>query len=290
MKAIITGAGGMVGRALVRHCTASGVQVSALDHAALDITDEATIDSVFDREQPDMLFNCAAWTDVDGCERDPRHAQLTNTRGPTLLAAACRRHDVLLVTISTDYVFDGKKRGFYTQRDQPNPISVYGATKLDGERAAQTEWARTIIVRCGYLFGIGGTNFLATCLDRLRRGQSLRIINDMFGTPTYATHLAARLCDLAEKDLPGIYHVVNSGDGASFAQFAYAAAEKAHLDANLFTEVSINSLGLPASRPANSRLRCLLSDAIGLKPLPDWRDALGDFIEESSRLSTGASN
>ena len=281
MKVIVAGAGGMVGRALVRHCRSRGACVSDLDHAALDITDDSSIESALDRERPDFLFNCAAWTDVDACERDPNHARLANARGPELLAAACRRRNVLLITISTDYVFDGEKDGFYTEHDCPNPISVYGLTKLEGEQAAQTQWARTIIVRSGYLFGTGGTNFLATCLDRLRRGERLRVINDMYGTPTYATHLAARLLDLAERDLPGIYHVANSGDGASFAQFAHEAAEKANLDTSLLTEVSVDSLNLSAPRPRNSRLRGLLSETIGLEPLPHWQEALAEFIETS---------
>lgn len=279
----------MVGRALVRHCLNRDASVSGLDHAALDITDDSSIESALERERPDVLFNCAAWTDVDGCERDPHHARLANARGPELLAAACRRHNALLITISTDYVFDGAKDGFYTERDLPNPISVYGHTKLEGERAAQTQWDRTIVVRSGYLFGTGGANFLATCLDRLRRGERLRVINDMFGTPTYATHLAARLFELAERDLPGIYHVANSGDGASFAQFAREAAEKANLDTSLLTEVSVDSLGLPAPRPRNSRLRGLLSEMIRLEPLPDWHDALAEFVETSLNQS-GAGN
>jgi dTDP-4-dehydrorhamnose reductase len=261
-----------------------------LDHAALDITDDSAIERALDRERPDVLFNCAAWTDVDGCERDPHHAQLANARGPELLAAACRRHNALLVTISTDYVFDGEKDGFYTQRDRPNPVSVYGVTKLEGERLAQGQWSRTIVVRSGYLFGTGGTNFLATCLDRLRRGERLRVINDMFGTPTYGAHLAARLFELAERDTPGTYHVANSGDGVSFAQFAHEAAEKAKLDDSLISEVSLNSLALPAPRPRNSRLRCLLSETIGLEPLPHWHEALAEFIETSLSQSSRPAN
>ena len=280
----------MVGRALVRHCLSRGAGVSGLDHAALDITDESSIESAIERERPDVLFNCAAWTDVDGCERNTDHARLANTRGPELLALACRRHNALLITISTDYVFDGEKDGFYTERDRPNPVSVYGLTKLAGERAAQTQWTRTIVVRSGYLFGTGGTNFLATCVDRLRRGERLRVINDMFGTPTYANHLAGRLFDLAEKDLPGIYHVANSGDGASFAQFAHEAAEKTNLDTGLLTEVSVSSLGLPAPRPRNSRLQSLLSETIGLEPLPHWRTALAEFIETSLTQPSGDAN
>src|SRR5437870_5374986 len=186
MKVIVTGAGGMVGRALVRHCLIRDAHVSALDHSALDITDDSAIEAALDRERPDVLFNCAAWTDVDGCERDPNHARLANARGPELLAAACRRHTALLITISTDYVFDGEKDGFYTQRDRPNPQSVYAVSKLAGERRAQIAWARTIIVRSGYIFGLGGKNFLSSILERARRGEHLLAIYDTFGTPTYA--------------------------------------------------------------------------------------------------------
>ena len=272
----------MVGRAVARYCLDRGAKISAMDHSVLDITNESAIASVFDREPPDVLINCAAWTDVDGCQRDPERARLANALGPELLAKACRQHNTLLITISTDYVFDGeKKKGFYTQRDQPNPQSVYGATKLDGERRAQNAWARTIVVRSGYIFGEGGTNFLATLLPRLRRGEQLRVIDDRFGTPTYAEDLAKRLYELALLDLPGIYHVVNAGDGASFAEFARAAVEETHLDPNLLTPVSCSSLGLPAPRPRNSRLRCLVSEAIGLDPVRDWRDALADFAQSS---------
>jgi dTDP-4-dehydrorhamnose reductase len=279
LKLIVTGAGGMVGRAVVGHCTDRGAQVTAMDHAALDITNESVIASAFDRERPDVLINCAAWADVDACQRDPARAQLANAVGPELLAAACRKHNAQLITISTDYVFDGEKDGFYTQRDQPNPQSVYAVTKLDGERRAQNTWARTIVVRSGYIFGKGGTNFLATFLPRLRRGEQLRVIDDMFGTPTYAEDLVKRLYELALLDLPGIYHVVNAGDGVSFAEFARAAAEEVRLDPMLLTPVSCTSLGLPAPRPRNSRLRCLVSEAIGLEALPDWRDALADFTQ-----------
>ncbi len=280
----------MVGRAVVRDCLSRGSLVSGFDHTALDITDLSSIESAFDRERPDVVINCAAWTDVDGCQRDLNRARLANARGPELLAAACRRHEALLISISTDYVFDGEKPGFYTQSDEPNPISLYGVTKFEGEQAAQAQWSRTIIVRSGYLFGIGGTNFLATLLDRLRRGEKLRVIKDMFGTPTYANHLAARLVELAEKNVPGIYHVVNSGDGASFAEFAYAAAEQAHLDPGLLSPVSISSLALPAPRPRNSRLACLRSAAIGLAPMPSWQDALSEFIESAPFQFAGASN
>ena len=275
---MVTGGAGMVGRAVVAECLVRGQPVSAFAHQALDITDELALGNAFERERPDVLINCAAWTDVDGCELDPDRAQAMNARGPELLALACRKFDASLITISTDYVFDGEKDGFYTQRDQPNPQSAYGVSKLDGERRAQTAWARTTIVRSGYIFGSGGTNFLSTFVTRTRRGEHLRAISDSFGTPTYASDLARQLCRLAELDLPGIYHIVNVGEGASFADFGRCALELIGLDGQSLETVSLNEIKRPAARPRNSRLRCLLSEAAGLPALPDWRDSLREFV------------
>jgi dTDP-4-dehydrorhamnose reductase len=282
LNILITGAGGLVGRAVSAHCTAQGECVIGLDHSALDITDESRVKAAFDRHRPDMVINCAAWTDVDGCEFDPECAQKINARGAELLALACRRPGALFVTISTDYVFDGQKEGFYTQRDQPNPQSVYAVSKLDGEHRAQIAWARTIVVRSGYIFGLGGTNFLSTVVARARRSERLQVISDMVGTPTYARDLARQLHQLARLDIPGIYHIVNSGDGASFEGFARVAIEAAGLDDSLLESVSLEMLNRPARRPRNSRLRCLLSEAIGLDPLPFWKDALRDFVAAES--------
>ena len=252
-----------------------------MDRAALDITNASGIQRAFDRERPEAVINCAAWTDVDGCEGDPKRAHLTNALGPEQLANACRLLDATLITVSTDYVFDGLKQGFYTQRDQPRPRNSYGLAKLEGERRALNAWAKTIVVRSGYIFGVGGKNFLSTCLSRLTRNEQLRVIDDMWGTPTYAEDLANRLYELARLDLPGIYHLVNSGEGASFADFAHAAAIEARLNPGLLTMTSLESLHLPAPRPRNSRLKCILSEAIGLEPLRDWRAALADFAATS---------
>ena len=259
--------------------------VTAFDHAALDISDEPAVFSNLAWQSPDVVINCAAWTDVDGCELDQDRAHRANALGPELLALACRKAGALLVAISTDYVFDGEKEGFYTQRDQPNPQSVYAASKLEGERRAQTSWARTIVVRSGYIFGAGGTNFLSTVVERARRGEHLRAINDSFGTPTYAPHLAQRLYRLAELDLPGIYHIVGAGEGVSFDTFARTALKIAGLDDKPLQSVSLASLNRPAPRPRNSRLSCLLSEAIGLEPMPLWTDALNDFVNQGASQS-----
>src|SRR5882672_405197 len=290
MKVLISGARGLVGRAMLEHCTEAGDHAIGLDHASLDIANRSHVDLTLDRERPEVVINCAAWTDVDGCESDPVRAQMVNARGPEFLANGCRRIGALLITISTDYVFDGEKDGFYTQRDQPNPQSAYALSKLEGERRAQIAWARTIVVRSGYIFGAGGTNFLSSIVERARRGERLRAINDSYGTPTYAPHLAGRLRQLAQLDLPGTYHVVNSGAGASFEDFARLALAYAGLEIDLVEGVSMRTLTRPAPRPQNSRLRCLLSEAIGLAEMPSWKSAVRDFVATGPAAATAGAS
>lgn len=277
MRVLVTGASGMVGRAVLEHCSANGDQVFAYDHRGLDIADADRVSETLQQDKPDAVINCAAWTDVDGCERDQERAFAANAAGPENLANASREIDAVLVTISTDYVFDGEKQGFYTQRDQPNPQSVYAVSKLAGERRAQPAHARTIVVRTGFVFGPGGANFLSTVIARARRGEKLKAISDAYGTPSYAPDLARRLRELAQLDLPGIFHAVNAGEGVSYAQFARAALDfSGFAETNLET-VSEDSLKRPAPRPRNSRLKCILSEGLGLAPLPLWDDALRAF-------------
>jgi dTDP-4-dehydrorhamnose reductase len=278
LRILITGAKGLVGTALAEHCSSSGDAVISYDHKGLDITDSGAVESVIVNERPEAVINCAAWTDVDGCESNSEKARQANALGPENLARAALKTNAAFVTISTDYVFDGEKEGFYTQRDQPRPISVYGNSKLEGERRAQDANARTIVVRSGYIFGRAGKNFLSTVVSRARRGEKLTAIFDYWGTPTYGCDLAVRLRELAALDLPGIYHVVNSGDGASFETFTREALKLAALNSDAIGVVSGADLNRPARRPRNSRLKCLLSEAIGLPPLPHWHDALARFV------------
>lgn len=271
----------MVGRALVEHCASRGDEVLGYDHKALDIADARAVESVIESQRPAAVINCAAWTDVDGCESDPEKARQVNALGPQNLARAARNTGAVLITISTDYVFDGEKEGFYTQRDQPRPISIYGRYKLEGERRAQQEHARSIVVRTGYIFGPGGRNFLSTVVSRAERGDNLKAIRDYWGTPTYGRDLAVRLRELAMLDLPGIYHVVSSGDGASFETFSIEALRLAGLKSDLLEVIDGDSLGRPAPRPRNSRMKCLLSEAVGLPPLPSWKEGLAHFVEST---------
>lgn len=268
----------MVGQALTQHCHLAGDEVFSYGHRALDIQDADLVRTTVLAVKPDAVINCAAWTDVDGCEFDPERAHAANASGPENLAKASRHAGASFVTISTDYVFDGRKEGFYTQRDDPDPQSVYGQSKLDGERRSQLAYARTIVVRSGFIFGPGGRNFLSTLLDRAGGDGPLKAIGNAYGTPTYSGHLAARLRDLAQLDLPGVFHVVNSGDGASYEEFARAALNAGGYQSMKVEAVDGDSLNRPAPRPRNSRLKCLLSAAVGLPALPFWERALDEFV------------
>ena len=270
----------MVGRAVTDYCASIGDQVSSYARDAVDIADRDSVIKAVERDRPDVIINCAAWTDVDGCEFDQDRAFAANALGPENLATAGKLYDAGLITISTDYVFDGTKSGFYTQNDPPNPQSVYASSKLAGEKRAQAANERTVVARTGYVFGPGGRNFLSTVVERARAGETLYVINDSFGTPTYSRDLARRLRELAELNHPGIYHVVNTSEGVSFAQFASEALAIAGISEADLRPAAMDSMDRPAARPRNSRMRCLLSEQLGLSPMPDWRTSLRAFIQD----------
>lgn len=275
MKILITGAGGLVGGETVRHCAALGDSVIAATRAELDIADKAAVFEFLEREKPDSVINCAALTDVDGCEINVEQNYQANAYAVENLALGCRKVGANLVTISTDYVFDGLKADFYTQRDDTNPISEYGKAKLLGEHLAQTNLGRAIVVRSGWIFGLNGKNFLSKMPELLFAGKTIKAISDSHGTPTFAVDLAKRLRELAELDLPGVYHVTNSGEGTTYQGFA----SEIGINQNLIESVSFADLKRPAPRPQNSKLRCLISEKFGLKPLPDWKTALRNYVE-----------
>ncbi len=278
MKILITGANGMVARAAIDYCRLIGDQVAALTRQQLDIADQAAVREVFARERFEAVLNCAAYTDVDGAESNRDAAYQANAVGVENLALAAKSVDAAFVTISTDYVFDGSNADFYTQRDTPNPQSIYGASKLEGESSARNAYARSIIVRSGWIYGAHGTNFLSVMPQLLAAGKPIKVIADAYGTPTFAADLAERLRELAELDLPGVYHVTNAGAGASYADFAHKVAEIKGFDRNLIESVSGNDLQRPAPRPVSSKLACLFSEKLGLKPLRDWEIALREFV------------
>ena len=234
---------------------------------------------IFDREKPAIVLNCAAYTDVDGSEKNVEKCYVANSVGVENLALAAKQFDSAFVTISTDYVFDGTKGDFYTQRDTPNPQGIYAKAKLEGEIKAQNSYSRSIIVRSGWIFGNDGTNFLSVMHKLLGDGKNIKAISDSYGTPTFADDLAKRLRELAELDLPAVYHVTNSGEGTTFEKFAEKVCELKCFDKYLIERVAMDSLSRPAPRPRDSRLKCLFSEKFGLSPLQSWEKALEEFLK-----------
>lgn len=278
MKILITGANGMVAQATAKYCESIGDEVVALTRQELDISDQMLVFDFFEREKFDAVINCAAYTDVDGSETNEEKCFAANVAGVENLAHASKRNDCRFVTISTDYVFDGAKSGFYTQRDTPNPQGVYAQAKYLGESLANRAYARSIIVRTGWIFGDGGTNFLSVMHNLLADGKKIKAIYDSYGTPTFAGDLAKRLRELVELDFPCTFHVTNAGLGTSYKGFAEKVCEIKGYDAELLESASADSLKRAAPRPQSSKLACLFSEKFGLAPLPHWENALRRFL------------
>lgn len=268
----------MVAKATAAYCRSVGDDVTALTRSEMDIADMKAVRSVLSDVNPDAVINCAAYTNVDGAEQEERKAYAANVLGVGNLALAACEVDSRFVTISTDYVFDGTNAGFYNQRDTPNPKGVYATTKRQGEIEAMQANARSIVVRSGWIYGTGGTNFLSVMHQLLADGKTVKAIRDSYGTPTFAGDLARRLRELAELDMPAIFHVTNSGPGTSYLGFAEKVCEIGGFDKNLIEAVSKDELKRPAPRPVSSKLACLFSERFGLPPMPDWEDGLKRFL------------
>ncbi|MBK6751066.1 MAG: dTDP-4-dehydrorhamnose reductase [Acidobacteria bacterium] len=277
MKVLITGANGMVARAAIEYCRSIGDEVTALTRRQLDISSRSSVDTAFEKFGPEIVLNCAAYTDVDGAESNEEVAYRANAVGVENLAAACAKHSAVFITISTDYVFDGAKDDLYSASDTPNPRGIYARSKLEGELLAAAANPNSIIVRSGWIYGHGGTNFLSVMHKLLADGKRIKAIRDSFGTPTFADDLAKRLRDMASSDRKDIIHVTNLGSGTSYLGFAEKLCEIGGYDSDLLESVNNDDLKRPAPRPSNSRLEN--TEIAGLPPMPYWDDALYRFIK-----------
>src|SRR5215813_5217618 len=276
--AMITGAGGLLGRAMHAQLDDSGWRVVPFTHPDLDITNDVDVQSTIERVRPDVLINCVATADVDRCEVEPDWAYRVNEKGPESLARACRLVEAETIHVSTDYVFDGSKTGFYTQEDEASPQSVYGKSKLAGERAVSKQNDRSYIIRTSWLFGVGGKNFGSRVIEYARNGAALKGVMDQTSIPTYATDLAVRIEEIIDLGIHGLYQVTSTGP-ATWLEFARLALDLAGMQEVKLEPVTRASLNQRAPRPQNSAMRCLLSEKLQLPPLRHWKDALKEFVE-----------
>ena len=277
--ALITGAGGLLGRSMHARLSDSGWRVVALPHAELDITNEEDVRATVETVRPEVLINCVATADVDRCEVEPGWAYAVNATGPRHLARACREAGAQMVHVSTDYVFDGSKQGFYTQEDEPNSPSVYGQSKLAGEFAVREEAERFYIVRTSWLFGAGGKNFGSRVIEYARKGGPLKGVVDQTSIPTYAPDLAGRIEEIIDLGAHALYQVTSTGP-ATWYEFARLALDLAGLGEVQVEPITRAELNQRAPRPHNSAMRCLVSEKLGLLPLRPWKDALVEFVRE----------
>ncbi len=252
MRCLVTGARGMLGSELVRWLRQQGEDVTAWDLPAQDVSDvERTIDGIH-RVRPDVVFHLAAWTDVDGCEGDPAKATSVNFQGTWGVALGCAELGCRMLYVSTDYVFDGRKGKPYRETDEPNPLCVYGRTKLMGEKAVARSLKKYYIVRTGWLFGRGGKNFVDTVRRLSREKDRLEVVDDQVGSPTYAAHLCRPLWEIASSDKRGIYHVTNGGQ-CSWCELARKVVELTGAACEV-VPIDTAKAGRPAPRPAFSVL------------------------------------
>jgi dTDP-4-dehydrorhamnose reductase len=278
VKVVVTGAGGMLGRDVVASCLGRDHDVIALTHADLDITDGLAVDDALRRCGPDAVINCAAWTDVDGAEADERAAMRVNDTGAGIVAAASAARGATLVHVSTDYVFDGRKRRPYVESDLPAALSAYGRSKQAGETAVAIANPRHLIVRSSWLFGRGGPNFVETMLRLADEGPEVLAVSDQVGCPTYTAHLAPALALLAESDEYGTHHLAAAGS-CSWYEFAQEIFDQSGLETRVMAATT-EMLGRPAPRPAFSVLESERPDPI---ELPHWREGLTEYLAARRR-------
>jgi dTDP-4-dehydrorhamnose reductase len=278
MKVLVTGAGGQVGREVVELLAKDNVDVVGVDHAALDVTNVASVRELLTAVRPESVIHCAAWTAVDACESDPDRAFLVNATGVRNIMAAARDVGAHVTAISTDYVFDGTKPEPYDEQDETNPQSVYGRSKLAGELEVGDNGA---VVRTSWVVGRYGANMVKTILRLASEHEKLTFVSDQRGHPTIAADLATMLCRFAEERPTGLWHVTNQ-DAVSWYEFAQAVLAADGDDPNRVGPIPTEALQppRPAPRPANSVLDNRALREAGIPLLPDFRDSLERLVAQ----------
>ena len=305
MKVFVTGVGGQLGHDVVNELVRRGHEavgsdiqdayaglqdgsaVCAAPYFPLDITDAAAVERVLSEAKPDAVIHPAAWTAVDAAEdvENREKVHRINGEGPLHIARACKKLGAKMLYISTDYVFDGQgDRPWQPDDTCYAPLSVYGKTKLEGEQAVAGTLEKFFIVRIAWAFGKNGKNFVRTMLNVGRKHDTVRVVNDQIGTPTYTFDLARLLADMIESDKYGYYHATNEGGYISWYDFTREIYRQAGLNTKVIP-VTTAEYGLSkAARPFNSRLDKSKLSQNGFTPLPDWRDALSRYLKEIGEI------
>ena len=294
MKVFVTGVGGQLGHDVMNELhkrgyegvgsgIADGSPVTTMPYVPMDITNADMVEQVLTQVNPDVVIHCAAWTAVDLAEDEDKQEKVRaiNVGGTQNIANVCKKLNCKMVYISTDYVFDGQgETPWEPDRKDYAPLNVYGQTKLDGELAVAGTLEKFFIVRIAWVFGLNGNNFIKTMLNVGKKYETLRVVNDQVGTPTYTLDLSRLLVDMVETEKYGYYHATNEGGYISWYDFACEIFRQAGYT-NTVLPVTTAEYGLSkAARPFNSRLdkRKLVEN--GFEPLPTWQDALSRFLKE----------
>ncbi|HEX2016766.1 MAG TPA: dTDP-4-dehydrorhamnose reductase [Solirubrobacteraceae bacterium] len=275
MRLLVTGAGGMLGQAVAEHGLRLGHEVFALARQQLDVLDGAAVEEALAQARPAAVVHCAAWTDVDGAESDPQGARALNGDGAGNVARASARLGIHMVCVSTDYVFDGHGHRPYLEHDVPAPRTVYGSSKLDGERQVLEAQAGHTIARTSWLFGAGGRNFVDTMLALGAEREEVSVVSDQVGCPTWTGHLAPALVELAERRWGGIHHVAGAG-WCSWHELAVEVFDQAAMSCRVLP-ISSEAAARPAPRPPYSVLGSERSDT---PRLAHWTEGVRGHLRQ----------
>lgn len=276
MKVLVTGVKGQLGYDVVKELEKRGYQPIGVDRDEMDLMDNTAIRSVIMNLKPEAIIHCAAHTAVDKAEEEVEVCYQINAESVKVIAECAKELDIKLIYISTDYVFDGTKEGEYTETDIPNPINVYGASKLMGEQYVQDLLEKYYIVRISWVFGINGNNFIKTMRRLGEQFEELNVIDDQVGSPTYTADLAPLLVDMMETEKYGIYHASNEGC-CSWNEFAKEIFKQSGIDVKV-NPITTDQYPTKAKRPMNSKMSKKKLINNNFKLLPHWKVALKEYI------------
>lgn len=283
MRYLVTGVKGQLGYDIVKELKRRNeTEILALDVSEMDITNRKQVFDVVTEYKPDVIFHCAAWTAVDKAEDEKELCEKVNVVGTKNMTDASLEVGAKIIYMSTDYVFDGKKEGIYEPDDQVNPQSVYGDTKYRGEEEVRRN-PKHFITRISWVFGINGKNFIRTMLNLSEKLDSLNVVDDQIGSPTYTVDLAKLLVDMAQSENYGTYHATNEGycSWAEFAEYIFQTNEKTTKINHVTTEEYLELTGTKqAYRPRNSKMSKEKLLENGFEKLPTWQDAVNRYSEE----------